>query len=78
MNRIVRKHYPVKKLPEDLRPNLSLLGTVTITVQEEDAAQATPSVTEMIKQMQDARARMPIAKDDPVKRIRRLRDEWED
>lgn len=33
MNRIVREHYPVEKLPEDLREGLAHSAFVTVTVQ---------------------------------------------
>jgi hypothetical protein len=77
MNRIVRKHYPVERLPEDLRPTHVVGGTVTITVQEDEQDQTKSNISEMLNQMKEARDRMPVATDDPVTRIRRLRDEWE-
>jgi hypothetical protein len=77
MNRIVRKHYPVERLPEDLRPTHVAGRTVTITVQEDEQDQTKSNISEMLNQMKEARDRMPRATDDPVTRIRRLRDEWE-
>jgi hypothetical protein len=35
MNKIVREHYPVSKLPEDLREGLDLAATVIVTVTAE-------------------------------------------
>ncbi|MGL4437992.1 MAG: hypothetical protein ACRCUE_01855 [Bosea sp. (in: a-proteobacteria)] len=35
MNRIVKEHYPVEKLPEDLRVGLNPRTRVTVTVIEE-------------------------------------------
>jgi hypothetical protein len=32
MNRIVREHYPVEKLPEDLRVGLNPRGKATVTI----------------------------------------------
>ncbi len=40
MNKIVRDHYPVEKLPEDLRAGLSLDGHVTVTIVSNDDVQA--------------------------------------
>jgi hypothetical protein len=73
MNRIVREHYPVKQLPEDLRQGLDLAGSVRVVVEDRSA----PSRDVLIQSLRDARNRPP-AGDDPVERIRRLRDEWED
>ncbi|CDZ57932.1 hypothetical protein [Neorhizobium galegae] len=38
MNKIVREHYPVANLPEDLREGLATDATVKIVVEVEDAA----------------------------------------
>jgi hypothetical protein len=35
MNRIVREHYPVEKLPEDLREGIPAGEQVTVTVEAE-------------------------------------------
>ena len=35
MNKIVREHYPVEKLPEDLRAELGLAQTVTVVIEAE-------------------------------------------
>jgi hypothetical protein len=32
MNKVVREHYPVEKLPEDLRVGMTLSGHVTVTI----------------------------------------------
>ncbi|MFG1398926.1 hypothetical protein [Roseixanthobacter pseudopolyaromaticivorans] len=87
MNRIVREHYPVEKLPEDLRDGLPAGVTVTVTVEDEGGRRDTiePSLREVArnpKRMTFAEARalaqraMPIG-DDAVERIRKLRDEWD-
>ncbi|MFI5014707.1 MAG: hypothetical protein ACHQAY_20420 [Hyphomicrobiales bacterium] len=39
MNTIVREHYPVAKLPEDLREGLDPSGMVVVTVTPESRAQ---------------------------------------
>lgn len=70
MNKIVREHYPVEKLPEDLRQGLPPGQTVTVTVEED----APPSREKLIALLERARKGDPIA-DDPVERIRALRDD---
>lgn len=40
MNRLVREHYPVSKLPEDLREGLDGQGEVTITIEIDPASEA--------------------------------------
>ena len=77
MNRIVRTHYPVEKLPEDLRLNLPEGSTVTVTLQEEAIDHSQLTNSEFIEKLKAIRERMPIIEDDPVKRIRQLRDEWD-
>ncbi|MFO1186825.1 MAG: hypothetical protein U1E87_04895 [Alphaproteobacteria bacterium] len=37
MNKIVKEHYPISKLPEDLRPDLPLDGWVRVQVETETA-----------------------------------------
>lgn len=78
MNKIVRTHYPVEKLPEDLRWNLPEGSTVTVTLQKETGDQIELTRSEFIEKLKVLRDRMPVTEDDPVKRIRQLRDEWDD
>jgi hypothetical protein len=40
MNKIVREHYPVERLPEDLRAGIMPGGHVTVTVVAEPQARA--------------------------------------
>ncbi len=42
MNRIVKEHYPVERLPEDLRAGLSRDSRVTVTVVEESGPTRQP------------------------------------
>lgn len=89
MNKIVREHYPVDKLPEDLRQGLTAGQTVTITVEEENA----PSLDDLEKMAENILAnpqpmslrelrRMVgpsnVTSQEAVARIRALRDEWDD
>lgn len=88
MNKIVRQHYPVDKLPEDLRGGLPPGQTVTITVEEEGAVGPTDfdeKVAEILRNpkpmtLQEIRALVGprnVSPEDAVARIRTLRDEWE-
>lgn len=70
MNKIVRQRYPVEKLPEDLREGLPAGQTVTVTVEESEP----PSREKLMALLERARKADPIP-DDPVERIRALRDE---
>jgi hypothetical protein len=38
MNKIVREHYPVSQLPEDLRAAIGDAQSVTVTIQAEESA----------------------------------------
>jgi hypothetical protein len=77
MNKIIREHYPASKLPEDLREGVDPSSSVTVTIAvEADVAsnQSRPSLAELLVLAR----RTPPTTDDPVARIRELRDEWED
>lgn len=76
MNRIVREHYPVERLPEDLRQSLPEGATVRLTM-ETDHAPLPPGriwIEDLLRRKSD----IPETGDDPVARIRELRDEWDD
>ena len=78
MNKIVREHYPVEKLPEDLRSELGLTQTVTVTIEPEiRSRQHDPLVRQAIEQLQAHRARLPVGPSDSVDRVSKLRDEWD-
>ena len=73
MNRIVRKHFPADRLPQELREGLEADGFVTVTVEQEARGRRGPSLEELF-----ARARPTFKDADDVEaHIRRLRDEWE-
>jgi hypothetical protein len=75
MNKIVREHYPVKALPEDLREGFDPKGNVRVVIEEN-----TPSIEQKKKLLEllDSARQLPPLDDDPVGRIRKLRDEWDD
>ncbi len=88
MNKIVRAHYPVDKLPEDLRQGLTAGQTVTITVEEEtkldrdafDALVADILAHPQPMTIQEIRALVGprnVTSEEAVARIRALRDEWD-
>ena len=85
MNKIVREHYPVEKLPEDLRRLVPEAAEVTveITVAEPEKRVGTglPSGTETAAAIRKLRAQHPNQKRtmaDIVSDVRALRDEWDD
>jgi len=75
MNKIVREHYPVKSLPADLREGLDPKSNVRVVIeQSEPVAGQQKKLRDL---MESARAAQPLD-NDPVGRIRKLRDEWDD
>lgn len=88
MNKIIRDHYPVEKLPADLRQGFSARATVRVVIEEEPVpASAEPlsgggkmtiaDTLEMIRAYH-ALARPSVSSEEAVARIRALRDEWDD
>ena len=90
MNKIVREHYPVANLPEDLRKEFGDVGTVTLTIEPEIAADDFWS-----RPLHDVKPRTPqqfrndlaklraadrpsVSPEQAVKEIRALRDDWDD
>lgn len=76
MNRIVKKHYPASKLPEDLREGIAPGGQVCITIEEERVPATADQLKAMIEEAQRHAKEGTI--DDAVARVRALRDEWDD
>ncbi len=87
MNRIVRDHYPVKKLPEDLQEGLPMDGIVRIVVEEDTTAAGAagainrkPLTAEEaidgIKRFKSLGLKS-LKPNEAVERIRKLRDEWD-
>jgi hypothetical protein len=73
MNRIVREHYPVERLPEDLRPNNDPNARVTVTIEEEIRPDRVMTLDEIFSQKGFRRR----TKEEIDADIRRQRDEWE-
>jgi hypothetical protein len=75
MNKIVREQYPVGSLPADLREGLDPKSNVRVVIeQSEPVAGQRKKLRDL---MESARAAQPLD-NDPVGRIRKLRDEWDD
>jgi hypothetical protein len=72
MNKIVRQHYPVSRLPEDLRGGLAADAFVTVVISTGGAAQ--PSFRSLFEALEPSR----VSSDEAVARVRALRDEWEE
>lgn len=75
MNKVVRDHYPVSKLPDDLRAGLDPSMDVRIVLEPAatDGHEAEP-LTSILEAMRDRRTLSA----DPVTRVRALRAEWDD
>jgi hypothetical protein len=75
MNKIVREHYPVENLPEDLREGLEAGSTVRVVVEVENA----PSATERLEAWAadfwstDPEDRKPMSRDDLREQLGLLR-----
>lgn len=93
MNKIVREHYPVSKLPEDLQREFDGAKTVRIVSEEAASTEAErdfwsipigelkPQTPEEFKRdLQKIRnSGLPsVSPEEAVRRIRELRDEWDD
>ena len=82
MNRIVREHYPVSKLPEELRDELSGQQRVTLTIQwgaDESGTELATKRPDTVKSLEELFAMAePTFKslDEVTAHVRSLRDEW--
>ena len=80
MNRIVREHYPVAALPEDLRVGFAPDAIVRIVVEPEAAEINRPDKVMTLEEMFSfANAHFPKrSMEEIVADMRRQRDEWDD
>lgn len=89
MNRIVREHYPVANLPEDLRVGLDADAKVKIVLEVEPTSSLIDDLVSAdgtikaenlmeVRRRLLARGRPSVSADEAVARIRALRDEWDD
>ncbi|MEN5083192.1 hypothetical protein ABE438_11965 [Bosea sp. TWI1241] len=86
MNKVVREHYPVEKLPADLRAEMEGVSTVTVTIDAEPEPQAGedrrgkaswPELLERLRTLRASGEIEPVTSEEAVARIRALRDEWD-
>ena len=73
MNRIVRAHFPVEKLPQELREGLEPNARVTITIE----AEAPPEHVMTLEEMFAFRCGAFSSIEEAVQHIPGLRDEWD-
>lgn len=74
MNRIVKQHYPVSKLPADLREGLDPSADVIVTVEEVERPEKVMTIEEIF-----AARRPPFLSREQIDReIREQRDGWDD
>ncbi|MEM5581602.1 hypothetical protein WNZ15_04015 [Roseibium sp. AS2] len=80
MNRIVRKHFPVDKLPVELREGLPEGVEVTVTLETEPRARAAFDRVKFREGLDRARTSLgqTISLEEATQRIRDLREEWDD
>ena len=77
MNKIVLEHYPASKLPDDMRQGIAKDASVTVIIEEERRKPLNRS--ELLDMMRNAQAHAPgTTLEEAVRRVRTLRDEWED
>lgn len=91
MNKIVRDHYPVANLPEDLREGLGDVVTVRVVVESEAKASDIVENDDPLLHKRPIEAhelmalrerllsdgRKSVTEEEAVARIRELRDEWD-
>ena len=76
MGKIVLEHYPASKLPRDLRQGMPENAIVRITVEEE--IPSSPDQRKLVALMDQARrGARKLTLEDAVRRVRKLRDEWD-
>ena len=72
MNRVVRDHYPLANLPEDLRADLPNESDVRIVI---EPAERRRGYT--LAELLEIKKHIVPCTDDPVQRVRSVRDEWD-
>jgi hypothetical protein len=73
MNRVIRDNYPVERLPDDLRQGAEPGAIASVTVDIELPAPRI-SFHDIFDDLHQSR----VLSDDPVMRVRALREEWDD
>ncbi|MAS11744.1 MAG: hypothetical protein CMH69_00435 [Nitratireductor sp.] len=81
MGVVTVNHYRASKLPKELRKDIPHDALVKVTVEEEVKREAPPRTPEeLLAQIERVRARQTrrVSSEDAARRIRALRDEWDD
>lgn len=91
MNKITREHFPVSKLPEELRKEFEGIETVRLVVEEESQLTGAAAITALEARYQNHWAKIaaggPIdytrhrgntTIEEAVARVREIRDGWDD
>lgn len=76
MNKIIRKHYPASKLPHELRGDIPENSFVEVIVEEEPRGSNSPM--DSLRALLKGLPKQKVSEADAVKRIRDLRNEWDD
>lgn len=78
MNKIVRQHYPVERLPEDLRAAVGEATSVRLTLEanESSSTSCTQAALERARDLVRTGRIKRVTSSEAVERIRKLRDEW--
>ncbi|TBW36441.1 hypothetical protein EYW49_13970 [Siculibacillus lacustris] len=75
---MIHVHYPVGKLPEDLRGDLPAEGTVSVAIALEDGSEPTAAAaTGQFSRHRGLRRRLFASSKDIVAHVDALRDEWD-
>lgn len=80
MSKVVKRHYPVHKLPDDLQEAVAGATSVSVTLERDDDGLQPVSLDTIRKRIEGYRQRpdfKPVSTEESVERIRALRDEWD-
>ncbi|CAN7339573.1 hypothetical protein LJR009_002841 [Bosea sp. LjRoot9] len=79
MNKIVRDHYPVSKLPHELREAVGNVVSVRLTLEpvDQSSSNCTRAALECAKSLRRSGKIRAVTSQEAVTRIRELRDEWD-
>jgi len=82
MNKIVREHYPVEKLPDDIRVHFPAGTSVTLEVSGEAELPRRPLTAQeaavIMRASQERHRGSGRTPETEAAEIRKLRDEWDD
>lgn len=79
MNKIVRRHFPAAKLPEELRDEIGDGKQVTITIEiEEELDRPNPAEKDWFSRYERLRRSTFHSLEEVNEHVRAMRDEWDD